>query len=122
MGIQNFSENIIIVDLPSDDAQIAVELKDLNERIHGDNDCDVIIDCARVEIITSSNISNLLALRDLLRENGKQLIFCNVTVPTKGIFTVAGLDGVFEFALDRDSALTAIEQSRKGNHSQKVSS
>jgi len=122
MGIQNFSENVIIVDLPSVDVHVAGELKDLNELMHNRSDCDVVIDCARVEIITSSNISNLLALRDLLREHGRQLILCNVTVPTKGIFTVAGLDGVFEFALDRDSALSAIEQSRQKDHSKQVSS
>ena len=115
-------KDVIIVDLPSNDAHIAVELKDLNEHIHGNSDCDVVIDFARVEIITSSNLSNLLALRYLLREHGRQLIFCNVTVTTKGIFTVAGLDGVFEFALDRDSALAAIEQSKKSDRSREVSS
>ena len=122
MGVQSFSENILVVDLPSDDVHIGSDLKNLNELIHEKSDCDVVIDCSRVEIVTSSNISNFLALRDLLREHGRQLILCCVSVPTKGIFTVAGLDAVFEFAIDRDAALAAVEQGRKSNKPEQVSS
>lgn len=115
MGVQNLSEDVLLVDLPSEDQLIGNELKSLNELIHSKGACDIVIDFSRVEIVTSSNISNLLALRYLLREQGHQLIFYNVTVPTKGIFTVAGLDAVFEFAPDKNAALAAIEQTRKSD-------
>lgn len=122
MDIQNLPGNIILIELPSEDLYVGDELKNLNELIHSRSNCDVVIDFFRVEIVTSSNISNLLALRDLLRGQGRQLIFCNVSVATKGIFTVAGLDGVFEFVPDKSSALAAIEKARESNKSTHISS
>jgi anti-anti-sigma regulatory factor len=112
MGIKNLSEDILLAYLPSTKPQIGDELKHLNEIVITDSDCDVIVDSSRVEIITSSDISNLLTLRALLREHGRQLILCRISVLTKGIFTVAGLDAVFEFAEDRNAALAAIKHSK----------
>jgi anti-anti-sigma factor len=109
MGIQNFSEDVLFVDLPSKEPQICDELKNLNEVIVTRSDCDVVIDFFRVEIITSSSISNLLILRKLLQERGRQLILCNVAVMTKYIFTVAGLDKVFDFVDDRFAAMAAVQ-------------
>ena len=112
MGIQNFSEDVLFVDLPSEELQMGDEFKSLNEIVSTRSDCDVVIDFSKVEIVTSSNISNLLALRALLREHGRQLILCNVSAPTKGIFTIAGLDAVFEFANDKHTALVAMRHSK----------
>ena len=39
-----------------------------------------------------------MKLNKLLGDCGHQLVFCNVATATKGIFKVAGLDVVFEFA------------------------
>ncbi|MDD5327128.1 MAG: STAS domain-containing protein [Phycisphaerae bacterium] len=112
MGIQNLSEDVLFVDLPFREPQIGDELKNLNEIVITKDECDVVIDFSRVEVITSSDISNLLTLRSLLRETGRQLILCSVSVMTKGIFTVAGLDAVFEFAEDKHAALAAIQHSK----------
>jgi len=112
MGIQNFSEDVLLADLPSEEPQMGNELKNLNEIISTRGDCDVVVDFSKVEIVTSSDISNLLALRGLLREHGRQLILCSVSAPTKGIFTVAGLDAVFELATDKHAALAAIQRAK----------
>jgi anti-anti-sigma factor len=109
MGIQNLSEDVLFVDLPLENLQIGNELKNLNEAVVTKEDCDVVIDFSKVEIITSSDISNLLTLRTLLREHKRRLVLCSVSTLTKGIFTVAGLDAVFEFADDKDTALAAIK-------------
>ena len=69
----------------------------------------MIVDFSNAEIITSVSLSNLLILRGLLREHGRTLIFCGVSVPTKCIFMVAGLDGVFEFTDDKYAALAAMQ-------------
>lgn len=108
MGIQNLSEDILLVDLPLKEPQIANELKSVNETVSNNGNCNVIIDFSGVEIITSSSISNLIILLKLLQERGRQLILCNVAVVTKCIFTVAGLDKVFDFADDRSAALAAM--------------
>lgn len=109
MTIQNFSKNVIFVDLPSHEPQIGNELKSLNVSVSNKSDCDVVIDFFRVEIINSSSIGNLMILNKLLQEHGRQLILCNVSVMTKYIFTVAGLDKVFDFVDDRFSAMAAME-------------
>jgi anti-anti-sigma regulatory factor len=108
MGIQNFSEDVLFVDLPSEEPRIGDELKHLNEIVSVRSACDVVIDFFRVEVITSSSISNLMILRNLLQKRERQLILCNVTIVTRYIFTVAGLDKVFEFVDDRFSAFTAV--------------
>jgi len=108
MGVQNLPEDILLVDLPLKEPQIANELKSVNETMSNNGNCNVIIDFSGVEIITSSSISNLIILLKLLQERGRQLILCNVAVVTKCIFTVAGLDKVFDFADDRSAALAAM--------------
>jgi anti-anti-sigma regulatory factor len=112
MVIRNFSKDVLFVDLPPKEPHIGNELKHLNEVVGTASNRDVVIDFFRVEIVTSSDISNLLTLRALLREHKRQLIFCNVSTLTKGIFTVAGLDAIFEFAEDKQAALAAIQHSK----------
>jgi anti-anti-sigma regulatory factor len=112
MGIKNVSEDILLVNLPPKQPHIGDELKHLNEMVITDSDCDVVIDFSEVEIINSSDLSNLLTLRALLREHGRKLVLSNVTVLTKGIFTVAGLDAVFEFAADRKDGLAVVQHSK----------
>jgi anti-anti-sigma factor len=109
MGIQNFSKNVLFVDLPSQEPQIGNELKSLNEIVSTKSDCDVVIDFFRVEILNSSSIGNLMILRKLLQEHERQLVLCNVSIMTKYIFTVAGLDKVFDFVDDRFAAMAAVE-------------
>jgi anti-anti-sigma regulatory factor len=108
MGIRNLSENIIVVELPSDRSERADELKNLNEIISDKCQCDVIIDFSKVEIINSWNISNLLILRGMMADAGRKLILCNVSTVTKCIFAVAGLSEVLVFANTRSAALDAL--------------
>ncbi len=108
MGIENVGEGVVLVTLPAE-PKISDELKNINETVSSRNDCDVIIDFSNVEIITSFSISNLMILRSMLREQGHQLILCKVSVPTKCIFTVAGLDAIFELAEDKEAALAAMQ-------------
>jgi anti-anti-sigma factor len=109
MTIQNFSETILFVDLPAKEPYIGSQLKDLNETVLSKSNCDVVIDFFRVEIINSSSIGNLMILRNLLQEHGRQLLLCNVAIMTKYIFTVAGLDKVFDFVDDHLAAMAAME-------------
>jgi anti-anti-sigma regulatory factor len=45
----------------------------------------------------------------VLQEHERQLILCNVAIMTKYIFTVAGLDEVFDFVDDHFAALAAVQ-------------
>ena len=111
MGIENQLENVIYVELPSEGIQMTDEFKALNETVTDRDDCDVIVDFSKVEIINSSNISNLLILRGLLQDKGRRLILCGMSTVTKCIFVVAGLAEVFVFIDDKDAALKAVKSS-----------
>jgi len=108
MGIQNWSEDIILVDLPQE-PDMGEELKSVTEISRDRGDCDVVVDFSNVDIVTSSSLSKLLKLRKLLADCGHRLVFCNVAAATRGIFTVTGLDGIFELAEDKFVALASLQ-------------
>jgi len=108
MAVRHLSPNVFFVDLPLNESQIVNELENINKIISDRNDCDVIIDFTRVEVIISSSISNLMILRDMLHNYGHRLVLCNVNPVTKCIFTVAGIADIFDFADDKSDALASL--------------
>jgi len=108
MGIQNWSEDIVLVDLPPE-PQLGDELKTVTEIIRDRGDCNLVMDFSSIDIITSSSLSKLLKLRKLLTDCGHQLVFCSVAPATRGIFTVTGLDTIFEFVDDKFVALAGLQ-------------
>jgi anti-anti-sigma factor len=108
MGIQNWSEDIILVDLPCE-PEMGDELKTVSDIVRDRGDCEVVVDFSKVDIITSSSLSKLLRLRKLVGDCGHRLVFCSVAPATKGIFTVTGLDGVFEIVDDKFIALASLQ-------------
>ena len=107
MGIQNWSDEVVLVDLPQE-PEMGDELKSVTEIVRDRGDCDVVIDFANVDIVTSSSLSKLLKLRKMLADCGHRL-FCSVAAATRGIFTVTGLDGIFELADDKFVALASLQ-------------
>ncbi len=108
MGIQNWSEDIILVDL-AQEPQLGEELTTVTRMVRDRGDCDVVADFSEIDIVTSSSLSKLLKLRKMLADCGHRLIFCNVAPATKGIFTVTGLDGIFEVSEDKFVALASLQ-------------
>ena len=108
MGIQNWSEDILLVDLPAE-PDMGEELKTVTEMVRDRGDCEVVVDFSKVDIITSSSLSKLLRLRKLVGDCGHRRVFCCVAPATKGIFTVTGLDGVFEIVDDKFIALASLQ-------------
>lgn len=106
MGIQNWSEDVILVDLPQE-PETGDELTAVTQMVRDRGNCDVVIDFSSVDIVTSSSLSKLLKLRKLLADCGHRLVFCSVAPATKGIFTVTGLDGIFEIVDDKFIALAS---------------
>lgn len=110
MVIQKQKDDIIIVRLHGRGDEISDELKKVNEDMSDSADADVIVDFSNIEIINSSNISNLLILKNLLEKNGHRLILCEVQTITKCIFVVAGLANIFEFTDSREDAQETLKQ------------
>ena len=107
MGIQDWSEDIILVDLPQE-PEIGNELVTVTKMVCDRGDCDVVIDFSGVDIVTSSSLSRLLKLRKKLSDSGHKLVLCSVSAATKGIFMITGLDGNFEFANDKSEVLASL--------------
>ena len=108
MGIQNWSEDIVLVDLPPE-PQTADELKSVTEIVCDRGDCDIVMDFSSVDIVTSSSLSGLLRLRKLMVDCGHKLVFCNIAPATKGIFSITGLNDVFEIVDDKFVALASLQ-------------
>ncbi|MBN1975366.1 MAG: hypothetical protein JW787_17135 [Sedimentisphaerales bacterium] len=110
MENQNLPENVILARLPSSEPKISEELKKLNETVSQKSNCDAVLDFSFVEIINSSNISNILLLRGFLEKHGRRLILYNVQTVTKCIFIVAGLSEMFEFIDDIEDVRKAVQK------------
>jgi anti-anti-sigma factor len=108
MAIQNWSDDIVLVDLP-EEPEMGEELKTVTGTLRDRGDCDIVIDFSKVDIVTSSSLSKLLRLRKLAADCGHRVVFCNVAAATRGIFTVTGLDGVFDLAEDKFVALASLQ-------------
>lgn len=111
MGIKTLSDNIIVVVL-STEQRAREELAAINEKASKGFVSDVIVDFTYVEVLTSTSISNLITLQNWLKEAGRQLVLCNVSVITKCIFDVSGLDVVFKFASNGAAAIKTIKSAR----------
>jgi len=109
MPIESCTEDTIVVDLPAEQ-EMRTELESLMETVSLRGHCDVVIDFSRVDIVTSSSFCRLLKLRTLLVNRGRRLVLCGLAVNTKGIFTVTGLDRVFEFADGKSAVLKSLQR------------
>jgi len=108
MSTQNIAGKVLLVVLPKE-PQLRHELETINETISNEGDHDVVLDFSGVEILTSSSISNLTVLHNLLCKRGRKFILCNVALPIRGLFSVAGLSGFFSFADDKFAALARLQ-------------
>lgn len=108
MGIENWSDDIVIVDLPHE-PYMSDELNTVIQLVRDRGDCDVVMDFGKVDIVTSSSLSKFLKLHKLLTDCGHRLVFCNMAPATRGIFTVTGLEGLFEVVEDRFTALAGLQ-------------
>ena len=108
MSIQRWSEDVILVDLPRESEEHN-ELQTVTEMVHEKGDCNVVIDFSDADVVGSTTFARLLELRRVLHDSGHKLVLCGVAPPTKGVFTITRLDGVFEFVEDRFTALASLQ-------------
>jgi anti-anti-sigma factor len=107
MEIHKKSENVILVDCPPKpkiDQGLERLIIVIRERA-----ANVVVDFSGVDIITASNISELLKLRKLLKDEGHRLVLSGVNSRIRSIFTTTKLHQIFEFADDKSAALALLE-------------
>ena len=108
LNIKEISEDTSVVVLPATNTNDI--LKKLNLDCEKFDDHNIIIDFSLVELITSVSISNLLILNDMLNRKNKRLILTNVAFITKCVFTVTGVEDIFEFCENKEQAISLLTQ------------
>ena len=108
MGIQNWSEEIVLVNLAKE-PEMGNEIQTVTGMFNQNGGFDVVIDFADVDIITSSSIAKLLKLRNAMKNSSHQLVLSSVKPQTKQVFEVTGIENVFEFVGDQFLALAGLQ-------------
>lgn len=108
MPIENWSDNILMVEL-QDDPAFTDDVNALQEQVGERDDVDVVLNFAGVNYLNSSNLAKLLKLRKKLHANGRKLVLCGVDTNVWGIFMVTGLDKVFRFEDNLANALASVQ-------------
>lgn len=111
MDIRLLEPGVLYASLPPE-PQLRPELVLLRQRIPENGKTHVILDLARVEIISSPSIGGLLLLQKQLSEHGRKLVLCSARLATKCIFRVAGLDSLLELAANKSDALAAVHRTQ----------
>ncbi len=109
MAINTSLDNLIVVELPQDLGEHGNELQTAIDMVLHAGDCDVVVDFSDTDIVGSLTFSRLLELRTLLHGAGLRLVLCGVSPAVKGVFAVAQLDGLFDFAKDVPAALARLQ-------------
>ena len=113
MGIQDWSDEIIVVDL-ADDPQFTDELSLLMDRLEAAPK-HVVLNFATVGFVNSSNIAKLLRMRKMMVASEKKLILCDVNTQVWGVLLVTGLDKIFAFTKDIMTALAMVQVGQAGD-------
>ncbi|MBT3277793.1 MAG: STAS domain-containing protein [Phycisphaerales bacterium] len=111
MSIQDWSDNIIIVDL-ADDPQYTEDLDNLMSEEEAAPH-HVVLNFQNVTFINSSNIAHLLRVRKGLHDKRRSLSFCCLSNDIKGLMKVTGLDLLIPI---HDSVAMAIAQTQVDGH------
>ncbi|MFN0131509.1 MAG: STAS domain-containing protein [Phycisphaerales bacterium] len=106
----DWSDDIAIAEL-SDEPVLSEELASLIERARGEDGPvpHVVLNLSAVTYVNSSNIAQLLRLRQALAKQDRRLRICSANDQVWSVFLVSGLDKVFHFAPDPMTALAGLQ-------------
>jgi anti-anti-sigma regulatory factor len=111
MGIQNFSEDVLLITLPKQ-PQYGEEIDIANKLLSDSVDFDVMVDFSKVEMLTSESICGLMILSKLLQGAGRKLVLFNLPTAIQQIFVRTGLITVFDLADDEFDAQQRIQDNK----------
>ena len=108
MSIHRWSEDVILVDLP-EEVNKQDELQTVIGMLCDGDVCDVVVDFSHVRVVGGAWLARLQKIGRLANECGHKLTLCSVPPATRGVFTIARLEDLFEFAEDRFAALASVQ-------------
>ncbi|MEQ8317669.1 MAG: STAS domain-containing protein [Phycisphaerales bacterium] len=108
----DWSDDIVLAHL-ADEPALSDELGTILERIRGLEGSDampsVVLDFSNVTYINSSNIAQLLQLRQALEAAQRQLRLASVGGDVLEVMRTTGLDRVLQFSPDMLTALASVQ-------------
>ncbi|MCL2329721.1 MAG: STAS domain-containing protein [Phycisphaerae bacterium] len=107
MSIENWSDNVLLVEL-ADDPQFTDDMNSVLETIGVRDNLDVVINLQSVTFVNSSNIAKLLKLRKTLVARSRKLRLCAINTHVWGVFLVMGLDKIFDVYNDVATGLASL--------------
>jgi len=108
MGITNWSNDIVVLDLPQE-PELIDELQCLSVILREKSDCKVLIDFSEVGQMTATGISRLLEVRKLADHLANRFALCNVPDAIRAMFNDAGHKRTVEVFDDRQFALISLD-------------
>jgi len=114
MPINDWSDDILIAEL-NDEPMFSDEMNALMARLAAaDGEVhSVIVDLKGVTFLNSSNIAQLLRLRQTLLNAGQSLRICSARDPVWSMLLITGLDKIFQFT---DDVATSLASLHIGDH------
>ncbi|OAB63007.1 hypothetical protein AY599_16095 [Leptolyngbya valderiana BDU 20041] len=108
----DWSDDIVLANL-ADEPALSDEMGTILDRIKGLEGADtmpnVVLDFSNVSYINSSNIAQLLQLRQALEPAGRQLRLVAVQGDVLEVMRTTGLDRVLSFSPDMLTALASVQ-------------
>jgi len=102
--IEQWSDNILVVDL-QDDPAFTDDVASLLDQVDGKAEFDIVLNFRGVTYLNSSNIAKLLKLRRTVQAQRRRIVLSEIDTNVWGLFLVTGLDKVFDFT---DSVATGL--------------
>jgi anti-anti-sigma factor len=109
MPLQKWSDQIWI-SKPSDEPAFSEELEAVTTQLRSAEPMpSLVVDLSEVRTINSTNLAQLLRLRELMGNNRRRMKLAGPSDSVWTIFLTSKLDKVFEFAVDTTTALTELQ-------------
>ncbi len=111
MSVNDWSDDIVIAKL-SDEPTFSEEIQNLLKQLDempADDLPDVIVDMQEVTFLNSSNIAQLLRLRQFLAGKKRRLRICSVNDQVWSMLIMTGLDKIFSFNDNVATSLASLQ-------------
>lgn len=108
MSVQNWSERIMLVELEGEPL-LSDDLSQVVERLEAADAPDLLLSMAGVRHLNSSNIAQLLRIRQKQIQLGRRLALCSIPDGVWGVMLVTGIDKIFHFEPDVGQGLAYLQ-------------
>ena len=104
---KNYDMLVIIGEV---DASSSIELDNAMEKAINEADKNLLIDCTKLEYISSAGLGVFMSYLDDLKKNDMKLIFFGINEKVFNVFQILGLDQLLEIRKDKEEAKKALDE------------